>query len=602
MNFLKALKETGSDKRSPLRPMLTPWGECLDTAAPLSEYPRPQLMRDNWLCLNGMWEYAFTAAEAVPQTFDGEILVPFSPESILSGVNRQLQPQEYLWYRRTLTIEALDLQKRCLLHFGAVDQSAVVLLNGREVGCHVGGYLPFTLDITEFLFLGENELTVRVRDVSDTGCHSRGKQKLQRGGMFYTAQSGIWQTVWLEWVPRYAIRSLRFTPSPELDSVTLCVDADAPENTPMTLRVYAEDALVAEGQGSSSDALCLTMENAQRWTPENPFLYQAEIRLGTGEQADIVRSYFAMRWFSVEKDSAEIPRFCLNHQPYFLHGVLDQGYWSDGLYTAPSDDALIHDIRKMKEHGFNMLRKHIKIEAERWYYHCDRLGMIVWQDMVCGGGKYNSAFVTALPTVFPWITSHVSDAHYGLFARRSKQGREEFERECIETVRLLENHPCIAVWVPFNEGWGQFDSVRITQLIHSLDPTRPIDSTSGWFDRRAGDFISRHIYFRKLKMPKRCKGDARAFVISEYGGYAYAVAGHTSMEHVYGYSIFKDAQPLNAACRALMQEQLLPLIEQGLCGGVYTQVSDVEEEVNGILTYDRKVDKFFRDTFAIDPS
>ncbi len=594
MNFLKALKDSGSDKKAALRQLTTVWGENLDAAAPLPEYPRPQLVRDNWQNLNGPWQCAFTPDGIPPREFELTITVPFSPEAALSGVGRQLQPGEYLWYRRSLMVEALPAEKRCLLHFGAVDQCAMVLVNGQQAATHEGGYLPFTVDITPWLHKGENELTVRVLDDSDRCQRAYGKQKLKRGGMFYTAQSGIWQTVWLEWVPQYAIDRLKITP--DETGVTVQLESNAPAGTPVQMTVFAGDVRVASTVGTSDGVLRVKLEQPHLWAPEDPFLYTATVRLGDGESADEIQTYFALRTLSIEPNEAGQPVFCLNHKPLFLHGVLDQGYWPDGLYTAPSDEALVYDIQTIKGHGFNMLRKHIKIEPDRWYYHCDRLGMLVWQDMVSGGG-YNFLLMTGLPTVLPG--AHIPDSWYPLFGRSDKRQRAAWEGECAETVRHLYNHPCIAVWVPFNEGWGQFDSRRITAAIKQLDPTRPVDATSGWFDHGAGDFLSKHIYFRPLHTAKRKNGDKRAWVISEYGGYAHSVSGHTSLDHSFGYSHHDTTASLNAACKDLMQTQLQPLLAQGLAGAVYTQVSDVEEEVNGILTYDRRVDKFDRETFQI---
>ncbi|MCI9110157.1 MAG: glycoside hydrolase family 2 [Lachnospiraceae bacterium] len=605
--------------------LTTVWGENLDPEHILDEYPRPQLKRDNYTILNGYWNYAITKSPALPGSYDGKILVPFSPESILSGVERQLKPDEYLWYERSIPLSADDFTalsltghsgqgfsacRRLILHFGAVDQSARVYLNGKGVCSNTGGYLPFEADITPFLKEGENSLVVCVRDVSDTSYHTRGKQTLKRGGMFYTAQSGIWQTVWMEWVPANYIRKLYLTP--DFDNSKLHIRMLTSGSAQVNIQVFARERRIFQmayeapevtlkkaspkagtsgtdpAEGSTQPAgfdlsLCIPIEEMHPWTPDIPYLYTLKIRFGS----DLVESYFAMRTFTVEPDRKGIMRFHLNHKPYFLHGVLDQGYWPDGLYTAPSDKALIFDIRSMQRLGFNMMRKHIKIESARWYYHCDRLGMIVWQDMVSGGSSYSMPIVCYLPTLFPHSSGHLRDNQYKLFGRLSKKGRKEWTRECLDTIDYLYNVPSIAAWVPFNEGWGQFDANRITRLIKAKDPTRPVDQTSGWFDQRGGDFKSVHNYFRKLSVVK----DPRAFVLSEYGGYACRIPGHSSVERIYGYRQFSTRKEFSIAFHKLINRSLKPLIKKGLSGAVYTQVSDVEEEVNGLFTYDRKICK-----------
>lgn len=598
-----------SHENDVLARLTTVWGEGLDAEHVLEEYPRPQLKRNNYTILNGYWRYAITRSADMPTNYDGTILVPFSPESILSGVERQLQPGEYLWYERGIFITAKDYSslssKRLILHFGAVDQAAWVYLNGRKVCSHLGGYLPFEADLSPFLREGCNSLSVRVRDDSDASYHSRGKQTLKRGGMFYTAQSGIWQTVWMEWVPENYIQKLYLTP--DYDKGELHIQILTHGAAPVKIQIYEENRCVFAGSykkpvlpkgkedpSSSYPAARKKAEEyslsaraaipkAHPWTPDDPFLYTLAIQFGD----DHIESYFAMRSFRVEADEKGIMRFCLNHAPLFLHGVLDQGYWPDGLYTAPSDEALVYDIQAMKDLGFNMIRKHIKIEAARWYYHCDRLGMIVWQDMVSGGSSYSLPLVCYLPTLVPDISGHLRDNKYKLFGRSSKKGREEWTKECLAAIDYLYNVPSIAAWVPFNEGWGQFDANRITRLIRRKDKTRPIDQTSGWFDQGGGDFKSVHNYFRKLNVVK----DPRAFVLSEYGGYACRIEGHSSVERIYGYKKFSTTEEFSAAYHKLLDTDLKPLIQKGLCGAVYTQLSDVEEEVNGLLTYDRKVCK-----------
>lgn len=644
-----SLKETFSifSKEHPedtLTPLYTPWGETLDKKNPLPEYPRPQLRREDYHMLNGSWDYRIvpvqessTAAQpnasslqadtasaqpnaSSPQTPDGsfppdgQITVPFSPECLLSGVGHILQPDEYLWYQRTLTFSEQELaekellKKCCILHFGAVDQEAAVYLNGKQIAEHQGGYLPFHIDITEHITDTPLLLQVRVRDYTDTSYYSRGKQTLKRGGMFYTPQSGIWQSVWYEWVPEKYIEKLEITPDFQRGSVELRIHSNAAFQR-LTLQVEEATSSYDDSTGlhapktladtsfqlihrlEAGDGSCVTIleiqfnNGFQAWTPDAPYLYPLHILA----DEDVVNSYFAMRCFTIEENDLLAPVFCLNREPLFLHGVLDQGYWSDGLMTAPSDEAFVFDIMYMKRLGFNMLRKHLKIEPLRWYYHCDRLGMVVWQDMVNGGEPQKMPFVCYLPTALPFLNGRIKDTkHRRLFSRESQEGRDFFEEECKETINHLYNTPSLAVWVPFNEAWGQFDAARIAENIAHQDPSRLVDHASGWYDQGAGDFRSVHNYFRKLKIEKQ---SWRAFCISEYGGYAYKAPDHTSVDRIYGYKKYRTTVELNADYHVLMRNRLLPLVEKGLSAAVYTQLSDVEEEVNGLLSYDRKVRK-----------
>lgn len=599
MNLSDAIKSIiRPHKDDKLTPLTTIWGEQLDSSDLLREYPRPQMRRSDFTILNGLWDYAITDKDTPPSSYDGKILVPFSPESNLSGVNRQLLSHQFLWYRTSLpSFECTPLTKdRLLLHFGAVDYYAEVYINDHLVTSHQGGYLPFTADITDFLQPEHNELTLKVQDSTGENDESKGKQTLERGGIFYTAQSGIWQSVWLEKVPASHIETLWFDTDFDAQKVTIHITVSTQDSiSPVRVFLYAKNQEIAAGDiklKNSSGSLTLTIpeENFHPWSPEDPFLYDAKLQLDD----DQVASYFAMRIFSVEKQTeGELsgkPVFCLNHKPYFLMGVLDQGYWPDGLYTAPSDEALLYDIKTMKSLGFNMLRKHIKVENARWYYHCDRLGMIVCQDMVNGGSHYHMPVISYLPTLSPSLASHLRDSHYSLLSRKNKNARDFWEKECADTIQYLKFFPSIAIWVPFNEGWGQFDTVRITEMIRQLDPTRPIDSASGWFDQNCGDFVSVHNYFRPLSVSVK-KWENRAFFLSEYGGYACAVKGHTSVDRIFGYKRYETVEEFRSAYKNLIQKSLLPLRKQGLSGAVYTQLSDVEEEVNGILTYDRKVNK-----------
>ena len=570
--------------------MLTRWGRALDPVRPLPEHPRPQLERADWVNLNGRWEYAFTSGPERPITWAGEIVVPFSPEAPLSGVGRQLQPEEWLWYRRRIDPPAVPPGGRLLLHFGAVDQTCTVFLDGAEIGSHTGGYLPFTLDATD---AGPGSLLeVRVRDLSETSVHARGKQRLDRGGIWYTAQSGIWQTVWLEPVPPQYVASLRIVP--HLDDGVLEVtvltagptaDHATVEPVEATIVVRAGEREVGRATTLADRATRISLSAVRPWSPEDPHLYDVDVVLGSGEYTDRVSSYAAMRSFGTGPDADGQPRLLLNGEPYHHLGVLDQGYWPDGLMTPPSDAAMVHDIETMKACGFTMLRKHAQVAPLRWYAHCDRVGMLVWQDVVNGGGRYRH-LVTTLPAARP---VPLRDRWYSIFERADATGRAEFREEVRATVTLLRNAPCVAVWVPFNEGWGQFDANDVAAEVRRLDPTRQVDAASGWIDQGGGDIRSWHCYVRPWRMPRRRRRDRRVFALSEYGGYTLRVHGHAWSDRAFGYRRFTSADALARAFERLHAAQVAPTVRRGIAATVYTQLSDVEDELNGLLTYDREV-------------
>ena len=582
--FLLGRKEPkrNLEKRT-LRPLLTPWGENLDRDNPLPEYPRPQLRRESYLNLNGRWQYAIRPRkEKQPAVFDGEIIVPFSPECLLSGVQKKVMPEDRLWYQRTFALPEGFRKERVLLHFGAVDQSCEVLVNGKPVGGHEGGYLPFTCDITDALTEGENTLVVSVTDATSLSRHAYGKQSFTPGGIWYTPQSGIWQTVWLESVPENYVEKLTITPDFDNKRVRFTIQAKDAEMANIVIR--KEGVCIAEDwydtEKGFAESLVLD-EHFRPWSPEDPFLYDVTITLNGG---DVVQSYFGMRKFGVTEVNGK-KVMALNDRPIFMSGVLDQGYWSDGLYTPASDEAMVYDIQKMKDCGFNMLRKHIKIEPLRWYYHCDRLGMIVWQDMVSGGSRLAPMVIQILP----FLAINLQDSSYHRFGREDEAGREQFIQDMHDTVDLLYNTPSLAVWVPFNEGWGQFDSLLATQMLWEQDPTRLVDHASGWHDQGGGDFKSRHVDFKPVKL----KHDKhRVLALSEFGGYSLPAAGHTASEKLFGSRMYQTAREFMDALAALYEGEVIPCMEkQGLSAAVYTQVSDVEDEVNGILTFDRKVCK-----------
>ena len=671
--------------------LLTPWGETLDASEVLKEHPRPQFARERFDVLNGYWDYAIVGAKEArtewrnakaPADFDGQILVPFTPKTLLSGVDRQVMPDELLWYRRKFEAPVLAEGERCILHFQAVDWACACYVNGVRVGEHVGGYLPFSFDITEALAAGgsasdegalgagmtgegvagagaagegvtdedalvnrQHEITLCVFDPSDSGTQLRGKQKIGGTGIWYEAQAGIWQTVGLEVVPAAHIVATRI----EADmhgNLLVSMDVSDAGNQPYSVCVFGEDGEeVVSAYGSSlcaieseeaaaecevvgaqdeaatkggvvdaqADAALATrtfvfsIPDVRVWDVDDPFLYQLKLTYGD----DVVCSYCGFRSISMQEDEFGIMRFCINGRAIILKGVLDQGYWSDGLMTAPADEALVFDIEAAKSMGFNMLRKHIKVEAERWYYHCDRLGMLVWQDMVSGGDAYGAWQTSYKPTMLRWSWSHFSDEsprQYAKLAAGDAAYRREWESTCAGTIEHLRNHPSVVGWTLFNEAWGQFEARRITAFARSLDD-RPIDAVSGWYDQRCGDFLSVHNYFRNLEVwadhakPEDVRDAVnrtgkRAFSISEFGGLTYAVPDHCMYEGSYGYAGFESHVQWHAGVRAAIT-RAEALWGRGMSSYVYTQLSDVEEEVNGLMTCDRRVIKYSaEDDFA----
>ena len=623
-----------------LNSLTTVWGEALDTSNVLPEHPRPRMQRDNYVMLNGVWEYAIApvdgevdaeslALQEIPSRWDGQIVVPFSPEAPLSGVGRTVRPHELLWYRRKIELPKLGDDQRFILHFEAVDWMCACFVNGKLAGTHAGGYLPFSFDVTNLLGSSETEesaasavrtenvvtadsadtveLVLCVWDPSDTGSQLRGKQRLSRGDIWYTAQSGVWQSVWYEVVFAAHLESLTlkgdmFGALEVRANVQVSGLSDVQTGAfklELTLKdELGRDVLLATLPVDEAGGICaeLQVDEPQLWSPESPHLYAVKATLQRdGVVVDAAHSYCAFRTVEVKADEAGVPRVHLNGAPYFVRGVLDQGYWPDGLMTAPSDNALVYDIEAMKSAGFNTLRKHIKIESERWYYHCDRLGMLVWQDCVSGGSAYSPWHTSQKPTLFSFTWGRFDDtipSHHEALSAGEDGYRKEWIETCQEMVKLLDGHPSIGFWTLFNEGWGQFDARAATEAVRALDATRPIDATSGWYDQECGDFLSIHNYFRPLRAGWHGKQrENRAAIISEFGGLAQMTSGHTSLDHSYGYGDFATVEDWRGAVQKLLAVAESLQVE-GLSGYVYTQVSDVEEEVNGLLTYDRKINKF----------
>ncbi len=549
----------------------------------LVEYPRPQMRRMSYLNLNGYWRYAIRKDDRVPKIFDGQILVPYSPETKLSEVERVLQPDERLWYERELEIpEGFYMGGKLLLHFGAVDQVCEVFINDVSVTKHEGGYTSFCVDITPFL-QEENKITVCVQDFSDTSYYGRGKQTLKPREIWYAATSGIWQTVWLENVPSTYIERIWFTPKYDESMVEVLIDAS--QDLPCRLSYDHGEQKGIAVEGIANHAFHFYIDNFHAWSPEDPFLYPVTITMG----ADRVTSYFGMRKFSIEEHQG-VKRLCLNNKPYIHKGILDQGYYPDGSYTPKDEEVMYQDIDQMKAMGFNTIRKHVKIEPMTWYHHCDVNGILVWQDMVNGGTMYNDFLVK-----HPLITGlHAKDSRYKRFFRKSEESRKQYLEETKETLYQLYNAVCIAMWVPFNEGWGQFDSTDVMDRILKLDSTRTIDPASGWSDQKSGELVSEHVYFKKYKFKK--DRHHRAVALSEFGGFQLSIEGHHGIEAEYGYKHLDTQEEFEEAYRKMMEEEIAPAVKSGLTAFIYTQFTDVEGERNGLVTFDRKIEKISRES------
>ncbi|MEA3440013.1 MAG: glycoside hydrolase family 2 TIM barrel-domain containing protein [Chloroflexota bacterium] len=570
--------------------IMTRWAQEITPENVWTQYPRPQMKRETWLNLNGLWDYTIATKESDKPSFEGKILVPYPVESALSGVKRTLLPDQRLWYRRTFRIPEDWEGSRVLLHFGAVDWDATVWVNGHQVGVHRGGYLPFSFEITPHLAHGDNELIVAVWDPTDEHWQQKGKQVLHPKTIWYTAVSGIWQTVWLEPVPGTYLRRLKLTPDIDTASIEIIVSlVGKTEDTIVHASVIDEGIQIAAISAQAGQPLQVPIPHPHLWSPDDPHLYDLEIEIRQeGQDVDCVESYFGMRKFSMQPDAHGCLRMCLNNQPLFQFGPLDQGYWPDGLYTPPTEDAMRYDVEFTKQLGFNMLRKHIKVETARFYYDCDRLGLIVWQDMPNGGKVISDLY--AIWVMLTGTGERRDDHWYWRAGRGEASSREDFRRELREMVDHLHNFACIGMWVPFNEGWGQFDAADVADWLKTYDPTRPVDHASGWFDQGGADFRSLHVYFKALK--PEAPTEQRGVILSEFGGYTLKMDDHIwHPEANFGFRKFATSEELTDAYLDLLEGQLKPWIEQGLSAAVYTQTVDVEIEVNGFLTYDREVIK-----------
>ena len=540
---------------------------------PLSEYPRPQLQRDSYICLNGLWDYAIRKEETIPESFDGQILVPYSPEVEKSGVNKIVMPDDYLFYRLNYQIPKDFLKDKIILHFGAVDQITEVFINGKFALKHVGGFLPFSLDIKPFLKDNKVEILLRVVDTTNASYHSSGKQSLKPEGIWYKQQSGIYMPVWMESVSEGYIEKIKITPN--IDEKTVNIRFNSSKKSAkleLNNKIYEIEA--------EKDNI-IKLDEIELWSPENPHLYEFKIY----NEVDEIYSYFAMRKISLIKNKNGRLVIALNNREYFMKGVLDQGYFQDGLLTPNSDEDYINDIKLVKDLGFNVSRKHIKIESLRWYYHCDRLGLLVWQDFVNGCTKYDF-WLNQVPL---FVRYKINDHRYKKFFRENEDGRKEVYQEFLDTIDLLYNSPCIVLWTIFNEAWGQFDAKEIYEKLRLVDPTRLYDHASGWHDQGSSDVKSMHIYKWKVKVPSKHKIKNRAYVCSECGAYILDKSlKEAKKKEGFIYLLFNNKEDFQKEYARFINKEIIPAKKNGMSAFIYTQLSDVEEEMNGFVTYNRK--------------
>ena len=540
---------------------------------PLSEYPRPQLERDSYICLNGYWDYAIKKEETLPEVYDGKILVPFSPETEKNGVNKLVMPDDYLFYHLEYEIPKEFIKDKVILHFGAVDQIAEVFINGQFAVKHIGGFLPFEVDVKPYLQGNKLDIVLRVQDTTNTSYHSSGKQSLKPEGIWYKQQSGIYMPVWMESVSNGYIEKLKITP--DIDQ-KVCKFWFKSEKKSAKLELNGKTYDVVANQDN-----IIKIEDLKLWSPENPYLYTFKLI----NEVDEIRSYFAMRKISLITNNKNQLVIALNNQEYFMKGVLDQGYYQDGLLTPNSDEDYINDINLIKSLGFNVSRKHIKIESLRWYYHCDRLGLLVWQDFVNGCTKYDF-WLNQVPL---FVRYKISDHRYKKFFRENEEGRKEAYQEFLDTIDLLYNSPCIVLWTIFNEAWGQFDAKDIYEKLKVIDPTRLYDHASGWHDQGSGDFKSMHIYKWKVKVPSKRKIKNRAFICSECGAYILDKRlKEAKKKEGFIYLLFNNKEDFQKEYERFIKEEIIPAKRDGMSAFIYTQISDVEEEMNGFVSYDRK--------------
>lgn len=559
--------------------ILTQWAADIDAANPLPEYPRPQMVRKEWMNLNGLWDYT-TALSS------GRILVPFPLESALSGVCGKVGEDSLLVYARKFDIPAKYLKGRVVLNCGAVDCYSTIRINGEVAAEHAGGYTSFSADITEFLHQGENEIQVAVIDRTDTDFNAVGKQRVNASGIWYTSVTGIWQTIWLEPVPENYIEKLRITPY--LDLGTLTVNAACSGAGTVEVKVLDGGRTVATGSGKAGEDINIKIENPHLWSPDDPFLYDLKVALkASGKKVDEVKSYAAMRKVSACRDNDGTLRIALNDKPIFCFGPLDQGWWPDGLYTAPTDEALEFDVRRTKELGYNTIRKHVKVEPERWYYHCDRLGVMVWQDMPNGDNTTSPKWdgqddFMPVPEPEP---------------RRGEESQAQYWKDWSAEMDQLHNHPCIIVWVPFNEAWGQFNTMEVATRTKLMDPTRLVNPASGGNLYPCGDIVDFHNYSEN-PLPRSLPHKDYVVVVGEFGGLGLRVPEHTWVNDGWGYRELGDSDALTDKYISYVERIIANVKAMDISGAIYTQTTDCETELNGFYTYDRAVFKFDEKRFT----